>query len=200
MWELYVAGLRNVLIRLPAPKRFIYISSTSVYGQRNAEWVDELSPTEPTEEAGRVVLSAERALREFLPEALVLRFAGIYGPNRILRRPALEQGIPIATDPEGWLNLIHVEDGVRAIMAAEEHGRDASTYNICDDRPVQRREFYGHQARLLHASEPKFKPPLLPENNRRILNHKMKIELGVELRYPDYQKGIPACLDSDALE
>src|SRR5437867_977190 len=47
MWEVYVQGLRNVLLRLPGPKRFIYVSSTGVYGQRAAEWVDEFAPTRP---------------------------------------------------------------------------------------------------------------------------------------------------------
>src|SRR5262245_35137822 len=33
MHDVYVQGLRNVLERLPTPKRFVYVSSSSVYGQ-----------------------------------------------------------------------------------------------------------------------------------------------------------------------
>src|SRR5262249_51265884 len=33
MRDVYVAGLSNVLERLPAVQRFIYVSSSSVYGQ-----------------------------------------------------------------------------------------------------------------------------------------------------------------------
>src|SRR5689334_20266559 len=50
MREVYHDGLRHVLDTLPAPRRFVYVSSTGVYGQADASWVDESSPTEPTEE------------------------------------------------------------------------------------------------------------------------------------------------------
>src|SRR3954451_12434504 len=89
MRTIYVDGLRNVLTHLPTPRRFLYVSSTSVYGQRDGEEVDETSATEPVEESGRVVLEAESVLRSVCPEAVVLRFAGIYGPGRLLRERAL---------------------------------------------------------------------------------------------------------------
>src|SRR5439155_189198 len=70
MRVVYVDGLRNVLSRLPAPRRLLYVSSTSVYGQRGGEEVDERSVTEPVEESGRVVLEAESVLRSACPEAV----------------------------------------------------------------------------------------------------------------------------------
>src|SRR5262245_55172324 len=99
MREVYVRGLANTLDALRAPRRFVYVSSTSVYGQTDGGWVDETSPTEPADESGCIVLECERLLRERLPEAIVLRFAGIYGPGRIIKRTALEKGEPLATDP-----------------------------------------------------------------------------------------------------
>ena len=45
--EVYVNGLANVLESLPTPKRFLFVSSTSVYGQSDGGWVTEASPTEP---------------------------------------------------------------------------------------------------------------------------------------------------------
>src|SRR5262245_45229702 len=80
MQAVYVDGLANVLAALPAPGRFIHISSTSVYGQTDGEGVDETSATEPLEESGQIVLKAERVLRHAVPGAIILRFAGIYGP------------------------------------------------------------------------------------------------------------------------
>src|SRR5882724_11892853 len=56
MRDVYVLGLVNVLDALPAPDRFLYVSSSSVYGQTSGEWVDETSPTEPQEESGKIVL------------------------------------------------------------------------------------------------------------------------------------------------
>jgi nucleoside-diphosphate-sugar epimerase len=201
MRSVYVDGLANVLDHLRAPARFIYISSSSVYGQADGGWIDETSPTEPNEESGRIVLEAEAVLRAKLPGAMILRFAGIYGPGRLLRRQTIEKGEPIMGDADKWLNLIHVEDGARVILAAEEHGRPGCVYSICDDHPVRRRYFYAALARALGTAEPRFVPPpaLQPsppheKGNRRISNRRMKEELQVLLRYPDYEQGLRASL------
>src|SRR5262249_5061102 len=136
MRDLYVNGLANLLARLPAPGRFLHISSTGVYGQTDGEEVDETAVTQPLEESGQVVLEAERLLRQRLPQALILRFAGIYGPGRLLRSQTIQKGEAIVADPEKWLNLIHVEDGVAAVHAAQARGQDGRVYNVCDDHPV----------------------------------------------------------------
>jgi nucleoside-diphosphate-sugar epimerase len=197
MRAVYVDGLANVLAHLPIPKCFIYISSSSVYGQTDGGWVDECSPTEPQEESGQVVLEAEAVLRAKLPGAVVLRFAGVYGPDRLLRRQRIEQGEPIVGDADKWLNLIHVEDGARAVLAAQQYGQPGRVYNVCDDHPVRRRYFYATLARLLGAPEPRFvsPPPGQPtppheRADRRINNRRMKEELQAELRYPDYEQGL----------
>ena len=84
MRAVYVEGLANVLRHVPRPGRFIYVSSSGVYGQSDGGWVDEDSAAEPCEDSGRIVLDAERLLQTALPEANILRFAGIYGPGRLL--------------------------------------------------------------------------------------------------------------------
>src|SRR5207247_9149681 len=110
MREVYVEGLANVLPALPGVERFLYVSSTGVYGQCRGEEVDETAATEPAEESGRVVLEAESLLRSRLPTAVVLRFAGIYGPGRLLRQQAILAGQPVVAHGARWLNLIHVGD------------------------------------------------------------------------------------------
>ena len=199
MRSVYVDGLANVLTHLPAPQRFIYISSSSVYGQTDGGWVDETSPTAPLEESGRIMLDAEAVLRAKLPRAIVLRFAGIYGPGRLLRRQAIEQGAAIVGDADKWLNLIHVEDGARAVLAAELRGQPGRVVNVCDDHPVRRRWFYATLARVLKAPAPTFvlPPPDQPtppheKAHRRINNRRLKEELRVELTYPDYAQGLRA--------
>ena len=199
--EVFISGLKNVLDSLQSPARFIYVSSTSVYGQTDGEEVDESSPTEPREENGKIVWEAEQLLREKLPSAIILRFAGIYGPGRVIRRAAIEKGEPLVGDVDKWLNLIHVDDGARAILAAEKHGRDGETYLIADGQPVRRRDFYSLMATLLQAPPARFEPlpsgaPLPPHEggNRRISNRKMREELDVRLRFPDYRAGLQAML------
>jgi nucleoside-diphosphate-sugar epimerase len=203
MQAVYVDGLGNVLSeltgRLTRPARFLYVSSTSVYGQTGGEEVDETSPTEPVEESGKVVLAAERLLRERLQGAVILRFAGIYGPGRLIGSQVLRNGEPLGGDPDGWLNLIHVEDGAAAALAAAEHGQPGQTYIVCDDRPVLRFEYYSRLAELLGTPPPRFEPPpqdqTLPSHpraNRRLVNRRLRQEIGMALRYLSFEEGLPA--------
>jgi len=68
MRGVYVDGLRNVLDRLAATtRRFVYISSTSVYGQTDGEWIDEDSPCEPVRENGEICLEAEQCVWRAFP-------------------------------------------------------------------------------------------------------------------------------------
>ena len=193
MQEVYVQGLQNVLRVLPKPTRFLYVSSTSLYAQENGEAVDEEAPTEPTEGTGVIVLQAENVLREALPEAIVLRFAGIYGPGRVLRAKAIQAGEPLTGNPERWVNLIHVDDGVQVVLAAEARGRSGRIYNVSDGHPVTRKDLFELTAEILNA------PPLTVKEersgrersgNRQIVNQRTLEELQVELGYPNYRVGL----------
>jgi nucleoside-diphosphate-sugar epimerase len=75
-------------------------------------------------------------------------------------------------------------------------------YNVADDRPVRRREFYELLARLLGAPPPRFVPPApgapLPPHeraNRRIVNRRLRGELGVSPTYPTYAEGLAASVE-----
>lgn len=208
MRTVYVDGLRNLLDRLATvgwSGRFVYASSTGVYGQTGGSWVDEDSPTQPSHQSGIVCLEAETLLRETSRsrglKATTIRFAGLYGPGRIVRRAAIERGEPIAGDPERWLNLIHIDDAARAVLAAADSETASPIFLACDDRPVRRREYYDRIARHLGAPEPRFVRPepgspeaMREESDKRISNRKIKEELGLAWRYPDIESGIPASL------
>jgi len=99
------------------------------------------------------------------------------------------RGEPIAADPDGWLNLIHVEDGAAAVVAAAERGEPGRTYNVADDRPATRREFYAELAGLLGAPAPRF-APAAERTNRRVNNRRMRDELRVELQFADFRAGL----------
>jgi len=206
MRTVYVEGLRNLLERLPAlARRLVYASSTSVYGQSDGEWVDEDSPAEPIQESGRVCLEAERVARLWARAAVaslvVLRFSGLYGPDRVIRRALLQRGEPIPGDPARFLNLVHIDDAAQAAIAALDAARPDPLYLVSDDRPMERREYYALAARLLDAPPPRYEPSavgragVVPDTaNRRIANRRMHNGLGVDLRYPDITAGLPAAL------
>ena len=194
MREVYVTGLANVLDTLPPCDRFVYVSSTSVYGQTGGEWVTEDSPTEPPEESGEVVLEAEQLLRAKRPDAIVLRFAGIYGPDRLLRKQPILKGEPLVGDADKWLNLVHVADGAAAVLCAESRGAPGETYNVSDGSPVSRRDFYAPLAELLRAPPAAFDHRPEPgAPNRRIATDKFRV-LGWVPVYASYRNGLTAAV------
>ena len=199
MSETYLTGLENVLKFLPQPRQFLFVSSSSVYGQTDGEWVTETSPTNPAEESGKIVLESEAILKRAIPQATILRFSGIYGPGRLLRSEALLNGDPLVGDAEKWLNLIHVEDGVQAIRKAESC--PGELFNIADGHPVSRREFYTYLAELLKAPLAQFEPGVSTrgEHHRRISNEKARRMLGFVPRYASFREGLPASVNRDLL-
>ncbi len=209
MRSVYVDGLRNVLKNLPPQlTRLVYASSTGVYGQTGGEWVDETSPTDPQHESGRVCLEAEQLVKNWASTgeravtAVVLRFAGLYGPGRMVRRSILERGEAIAADPDKFLNLIHIEDAARAALAALTASQPEPLYVVTDDRPVSRDEYYTLMATLLGVPAPCFAPPApgsldaaREATNKKLSNRRVKSGLDLSLNYPDITSGLPAALE-----
>ena len=118
----YADGLRNVLAALlSSVTRAIYISTTGVYGNAGGRWVDEATPTDPQRDGGKASLAAEEILRAHPlgKRSAILRLAGIYGPGRVPYLDKLRAGEPIAAPSEGWLNLIHVDDAARIVVAMD---------------------------------------------------------------------------------
>lgn len=207
MRAVYVDGLRHVLDALAGRVgRFVYASSTGVYGQSDGGWVDETSATEPVSAAGQVVKEAEKVVETFrrdrVLDAVTLRFSGLYGPGRILRRASLERGEVIPGDPDHWLNLIEIRDAAACVLAVLEHPAPVSTtYNASDDRPISRADFYRLVAHQLGLPEPRFESSQdesrgggRDASNKRVSNARIKAQLGVRLMYPDVTTGIPAAL------
>lgn len=200
--DVYVDGLARVLAALPETlKRFIYISSTGVYGGGGGDWVNEESPCEPRREGGKACLAAEELLQKsrFADLVIRLRLAGIYGPGRIPRSADLLAGKPIDAPAEGYLNLIHVDDAARIVLLAELTASLPNLFVVSDGNPVLRAEYYAELARLLGAPAPNFVPPS-PETaaaqraaaDKRICNRRLLETLAPDLRFPSYREGLAA--------
>lgn len=203
--EVYAGGLLNVSHAIDGPTpRFIYISSTGVYGGADGDWVDERTPPAPQRPGGLASLAAEQALRasQFAEQGVALRLAGIYGPGRVPYLTALQAGEPIAAPCEGHVNLIHVDDAARVVVAAAAaEGPLPTTLCVSDGSPPIRGVYYGEVARLIGAAPPTFVDP--PEDSpraaraaadKKVRNDLMKQTLDYSLHYPDYRAGLAAIL------
>ena len=181
--------------------RWIYISSTGVYGSATGEFVDEETPPQPSREGGKASLAAEQVLQDH-PQgsrSIILRLAGIYGPGRIPRAADLQAGRPIDAPAKGWLNLIHVDDAARIVLLADQLAELPNLYCVSDGSPVQRGDYYRELARLLSAPEPQFVPadPQSPASlragsDKRICPAKLFRDLAPKLHYPSYREGLRA--------
>ncbi|MCX6894631.1 MAG: NAD-dependent epimerase/dehydratase family protein, partial [Verrucomicrobia bacterium] len=112
--RVYLEGTRNLLAWLAAapPQKFIYTSSSGVYGQDDGSVVKETSPTEPPTDTGGVLVETEKLLRAAFAEkkfpAVILRVAGIYGPERgHWFKQFLTDEARIEGDGTRLLNMIH---------------------------------------------------------------------------------------------
>jgi nucleoside-diphosphate-sugar epimerase len=166
----------------------------------DGSWITEESPTEPAGETSLVLVETERALLEAATKrhfpAVILRVAGIYGPERgHLFQQFLHGDARIDGDGSRLLNMIHRDDIVRAVIAALERGHAGETYNVADDEPVTQREFLA----WLSAQVDRPIPPQTAEapnslrkrtvTNKRVSNRKLRLALGCELRYPTFRQG-----------
>jgi nucleoside-diphosphate-sugar epimerase len=201
----YLQSTRNLIEWLSAvpPKKFIYTSSTSVYGQNDGSAVKESSPTEPISETSKILLQTEKVLldaasRKKFP-AVILRVAGIYGPDRGHRfKQFLKNEATIEGDGSRFLNMIHRDDLVGGIIAALKSGRAGEIYNAVDDEPVSQRTFFEWLAGTLG----KYPPPSVPENfiedrkrgvtNKRVSNRRLKMELGYQFKHSNFRIGYSA--------
>ena len=211
--EVTIQGLQNFLAQGPETSgKFIYISSTGVYGQDDGSWVDEESPCNPRRTGGIACLAAETLLANHSlgEQTTVLRLAGIYGPDRLPRRAAIEAGKPLATEDNGYLNLIHVDDAVQVILAAESSDSHSAVLLVSDGQPVLRRNYFQEMARLLQAPDPQFAAvdslshvAQRATTDKRISNQRLLSELAISFQYPSFREGLAALLqdptESDSL-
>jgi nucleoside-diphosphate-sugar epimerase len=209
----YEDGLSHTLAALDQQlQRFIYISTTGVYGQANGEWVDEASRCEPTRLGGKACLTAEQRLHEsqLADKSIVLRLSGIYGPERVPNLRALQAGQPIIAPSGSYLNLIHVDDATKAVVAAAARGDVPATYVVSDNQPVLRQDYYCELARLSgvdpasiefvgNASQLAGARTISERAQRKVGSKRVRsdhIMQALDLRwsYPSYQAGLVAIL------
>lgn len=205
--EVYVRGLENLLAAAcPHPGRVVYTSSTGVYGHTDGSLVDEQSPCQPVRAGGKACLEAEQLLlrSRWRDRCVILRLAGIYGPHRLPRLAQLLAGSPLAASADGMLNLIHVDDAAEACrLAAGAQLQLPQILLTSDGQPVTRRTFYEELARLTGAPQPvfteSFSSPGAAErarSSKRVSNQRLLEQLRIQLRYPDFRRGLAAIVES----
>jgi len=210
--KIYLEGNRHLIAWLAdaPPKKFVYTSSTSVYGQNDGSVVTEQSPVEPEASTSKVLVETEQLLldaaggsRERSPcqdfPAILLRVAGIYGPGRghwfksFLRGEARVEG-----DGSRWLNMIHRDDLIGVIIAGLRDAKSGEIFNVADNEPVSQLNYFKWLASELNRPL----PPVVAAadevwrrrgvTNKRVSNAKLRTELKYTFQFPDFRAGYAA--------
>jgi nucleoside-diphosphate-sugar epimerase len=197
--RVYLDGARNLVARFTR-STFLFTSSTSVYAQKNGEWVTEESATEPQHDTGKILREAEEFVLQH--SGIVARLAGIYGPGRSsLLRKFLAGEAQIDAVNARYINQAHRDDIASALFLLLNRRIESQVrtdagpaiLNIADNQPILEQECYEWLAARLHrplpgatASRPTRKRG---DSNKRVSNERLRA-LGWEPRYPSFQAGM----------
>jgi nucleoside-diphosphate-sugar epimerase len=187
--------------------RFVQESFAPVYEDGGAAFLDERWPQRPAP-YNRTVLDAERAASSFTSNGgagVVLRFAGFYGPDAMLREAArmVRRGWGPLPGPASayWSSVSH-EDAAAAVVAALE--LPAGAYNVCDDELLTRREWADALADALGVPPPRLLPGWLAaiggasvellSRSQRMTNAKLKAATPWTPRWRSAREGLHAAI------
>lgn len=175
--------LRSFVRRLE-PRRVIYISATSVYGDRVE--VDETTEVQPSGEKSVARFEEEQWLRCGDWRNLIVRPAAIYGPGRGVQEKIREGKLPRSAG-SGVVSRIHVDD-LAAVLEAGALSDLEGAWPLADEHPCSSDEIGAFCARLMRLAQGA--ASTFPVAGRRVNGKAIRELLGVELRYPTYESGI----------
>ncbi|KAI3722539.1 hypothetical protein L2E82_33578 [Cichorium intybus] len=188
-----------------------YLSTTSVYVDCGGEWVDENYKPIPSSELAKLRLASEEGWlslgHDLGMAAHVFRLGGIYGPGRsaidtIIKRGTLSE-VQRGRSFKKYTARIHVADICNALIESI-HKPFPGIYNIVDDDPAPRTEVFSFAYKLINEKWGfEFKKVGTPDTNesfrkkgeKRVLNTRMKNELGVKLIHGSYRSGLLSICD-----
>jgi len=201
-----LAELRDEIAKRAGQFQWVgYLSTTGVYGDHQGGWVDEDTPLTPSTKRGQLRVEAEAAWQSIPDLPLhIFRLAGIYGPGR---GPfaKVRNGTARRIIKKGQLfSRIHVEDIAQVLDASIAQPNPGAVYNLCDNDAAPPQDVIGYAAELLGMPLPAAvdfetadMTPMARSfyaESKKVRNDRIKDELGVALRYPDYRTGLKALL------
>ncbi len=174
-------------------KRFIFVSSTSVYGQQNGEWVNENSETHPEHFSGQIMLRSEELVFESGLASTVLRLGGIYGPGRSTLLEHVRSGKAVLRGgPPVYVNRIHRDDAVGILTHVLKLKNPKPVYLGVDHDPAELNTVLTWLADKLNvtlaqsaASDPHSRTR---QSNKRCMNA-LILQSGYTFKHPTFREG-----------
>lgn len=192
--RVYVEGTRNLMQALAGQHLLhqFWVSSTSVYGQSQGEWVEADTPAQAGSDTAAELLVAESVVQAAGWPHSIVRFGGLYGPGRHWLLRWVQSGRPVQQQPPSWSNRIHVEDAAglltHLVGQALAGQPPKQIYIGVDDAPTPQHEVLFWLADQLGCPRPPVENKTDASLGKRLSNRSLR-ESGYTLRYPDYRAG-----------
>src|SRR5947207_886129 len=123
------------------PQRFVYLSTSGVYGDCAGTRVTETRPRQAQTPRARRRVAAENRLRMWAAHngvaLAIVRAPGISAQTRPPPERIRQQTPALVDDDDVYTNHIHAGDLARAVVAALFRGRPNRAYNACDDADLK---------------------------------------------------------------
>ncbi|MDR2244749.1 MAG: NAD(P)H-binding protein [Burkholderiales bacterium] len=185
------------------PQRYVYVSTTGVYGDCHGQRVSETHARAAQTARGKRRVDAENVLRHWAARhrvrLSVLRVAAIYDAAR-LPLDRIRRGAPVLfPEHDIYVSRIHTDDLARVLWAALFRGRSNRAYNVADNAELKMGVYFEMLAETFalplppriswEEAERTMAPILLSfmSESRRLNTRRLHEELRVTLRYPDPQ-------------
>ena len=182
--------------------KVVLVSSTGVFADAGDTLIDESGALNATDPRALRLQTIEQAWRQCCAQIAVVRLAGIYGPDRVIGQRALKGAEDLPGTGEEWLNLIHVADAARALLATTERALPDNTHPllISDGQPARRKDYYASVADLLGTNKPVFSAGKVRRSGSRKLNPKPSWRrLGITPKYEDFRDGVAEALSGERI-
>lgn len=199
----YVDSVTNVLSALKGQhvRRIFFASSTGVYAQNDGEWVDEASPATADRPTAQALRDGEALIRNADIPGTVVRFSGIYGPDRTRLIDSVVSGSAQRERGETrYLNHIHRDDCAACLAHLMTVENPAALYLATDNEPRTRNEFLEWIADATGSPVPPYADesqdtsrPSERGGNRRYRNDLLR-STGYTFKYPTFREGYGALI------
>lgn len=169
------------MVKTPPLQKLLFISSTSVYPNVNGR-VSESDTSYQVKASGQALLTAEQMVRKRVAATTILRFGGLFGPDR---NPGhFLAGKTLGSSGKVPINMIHQDDCIAIIAEILRQEAWGEVFNACADEHPAKEDFYGVAARRYGFDPPCFSAT--EEDCYKIVDSsKLKERLGYQFKYPD---------------
>jgi nucleoside-diphosphate-sugar epimerase len=147
--------------RAQGVSRLVQESIAFLYRDGGGAWIDESWPLDPVANLQSAMVAEGNAARftELGGTAVTLRFAAFYGPDSDTTQVTMRLArwrIALLVGPNAYVSSITTDDAASAVAAAL--AAPAGTYNVGDDEPLTRRDYFGALSEALGVGAPHFGP------------------------------------------